>query len=245
MSDPTLDPAALDPLKDAVQRGGEPRSLVLHVQRERSEFQDRLRDLARQVNEGTGGAVAIEERSAARAPGDDAGTPVGETGHPPAAPALTVRLGERDVVHYLALPEGPEQAPFLELLAAPASVAVASDRANQLSALEQPTEILVFIAAACPNCPLGVRAANALALASPRVTVSVVDGFRFEAFASRFHVKSVPTTVVNRGLTLIGVKTMEELVWHIQQLQGPEATPAIFASLVEAGRFSDAAAQLV
>ena len=245
MSDPILDSASLEAMVRAVQHASEPVSLGLHLHGDGGEFQDRLLAVAHQVQEVADGAIGVEERSATGSTDGEAETSSSGSIQPPASPALTLRVGDRDAIHYLALPEGPEEAPFLEALTALAGSADLGELPDQLAPLEESVEILVFVASGCPNCPHGVRAANALAAASPNITVSVVDGFLFGELASRYQVTSVPTTVVNRGLTLIGVKTRGELAQHILGLRGPEADKAVFTSLVESGRHIDAASHLL
>jgi hypothetical protein len=245
MTEPILDSASLDALARAVQHASEPVSLGLHLHGDGGEFQDRLLEVAHQVRATADGAIGVEERSATGSTDGGAETSSSGSIQPPALPALTLRVGDRDAIHYLALPEGPEEAPFLEALTALSGSADLGELPDQLAPLEESVEILVFVASGCPNCPHGVRATNALAAASPNITVSVVDGFLFGELASRYQVTSVPTTVVNRGLTLIGVKTREELAQHILSLQGPEADKAVFTSLVESGRFPDASGYLL
>lgn len=55
----------------------------------------------------------------------------------------------------------------------------------------------VFVGPACTHCPGAVRAAVAVALASPRIHVEVVGASEFPDLARAFKVASVPTTVVN------------------------------------------------
>jgi len=111
--------------------------------------------------------------------------------------------------------------------------------------LVEPVEIVVFTAQGCPNCAAGVRAASALAAANSMVNVSVVDTGESPDLASRYEVRSVPTFVVNEGLTIVGVLKQEELARRILELQGPRAEDAIFISLVKSGRLDDAKSQLV
>ena len=60
----------------------------------------------------------------------------------------------------------------LEGLTNPAEVEAV---AGTLDKLTKDTELLVFIAAGCPACPHQVRSVATLALASPRVSVEIVD----------------------------------------------------------------------
>lgn len=55
----------------------------------------------------------------------------------------------------------------------------------------------VFVGPACTHCPGAVRAAVALALASPALAVEVVGTADFPELARAFKVQAVPTTVVN------------------------------------------------
>jgi hypothetical protein len=230
MTETPFDPGSLDTLAEAAHNASQPFSLGLHLRDDGGEFQERLLEVAHQVREATGGAVPVAEGGGAE---------------PIALPALTLRVGDRDAVHYLALPEGPEEAPFLETLAALMGATALGDLPDRLATVTEAVEILVFVAPGCPNCPHGVRAANAMAAANPHVTVTVVDAFHFGELAARYQVKSVPTTVVDRGLTLIGVKPEEELARHLVEREGPEAEKAVFISLVESGRFPAAAERLV
>jgi hypothetical protein len=158
---------------------------------------------------------------------------------------LTVRVAGRDAVRYRAVPEGPEEAPFLEALSAFAGATAGRSATIELAGLQRDTDIVVFVAPGCPNCPHGVRAAIALAVANHRITVTVVDAVQFTEQASRYHVRSVPTTVVDGVLTLIGVRSQHELARLISETQGARADLAVFASLVESGRIADASARLV
>lgn len=57
--------------------------------------------------------------------------------------------------------------------------------------------IRVFVGPTCPHCPGAVRAASALAVANPKISLEVVEAGEFPELARRFKVASVPTTVVN------------------------------------------------
>lgn len=125
----------------------------------------------------------------------------------PACPALSFSGEDRGTIHYLALPEGQEKEPFGEMI----SGHVDDDLRSNLCALVEPAEILVFIASACPHCPGAVRAANGLALASRRVTTTIIDVQRFPELAERFNVSHVPVTVLDGELLVNEVVPTERL----------------------------------
>jgi HEAT repeat protein len=81
---------------------------------------------------------------------------------------------------------------------------------DKLADLTEPFEIVVFTVQGCPNCPHAVRAASALAAANSMVTVTVLDAGEHAELASRYQVRSVPTLVINGGLTIVGVVTQDE-----------------------------------
>lgn len=230
MNAPLLDRTALTKLAELARNMPEPISLVLQRREGEGELQARLAAVAQQIHEATSGVVGVLEDSSEESPN---------------VPALTIRMSNRDIVHYLAVPEGPEEAPFLETLATLAGSTDEDVVGTELDGLANPIEIVVFVAPGCPNCPHGVRAANALAVASSRVTVSVVDIGEFAELAKRFNVQSVPTTVVDGGLTLVGVKNQQELVRQLVELQGPGAEEAVFVSLMKSGRLADATDRLL
>ncbi len=160
-------------------------------------------------------------------------------------PTLSVRIGERDLVRYRAVPEGPELPPFLEFLTSIAKEPSANELSSQLTALENPVEISVYIAPGCPNCPHGVRAVLNLAALCENVTATIIDTVEFAETASEYNIQSVPTTVVDEKLTLVGVRPAEELVNELMRVEQPDGGKRIFESLVKAGRLSKAEALLL
>ncbi len=129
----------------------------------------------------------------------------------------------------------------LEGLTNPAEVEAV---AGTLEKLTKDTEILLFTAAGCPACPHQVRSVATLALASPRVSVEIVDAQQEPELAAQYEVRSVPTTVVDDELVMVGVIPAGELAWRLLEREGPEAEKVVFGALVESGRISDAAERL-
>ena len=113
-----------------------------------------------------------------------------------------------------------------------------------LKRLEKDTDILLFISSGCPSCPHQIKSVATLTLASERIAVEVVDVGVEPEFAMQYGVRSVPTTVVDDELILVGVMHPSELALRILAQQGPDGDKVIFASLVESGRFTDAAAHI-
>ena len=110
--------------------------------------------------------------------------------------------------------------------------------------LEHDTVILLFIGPGCPICPRQVRAAATVALASPRITLEIVDATRHPEVAREYDIRSVPTTVIDDELFLLGALPARRLAERIMERHGPERERALFASLMESGRHDDASRRL-
>lgn len=165
----------------------------------------------------------------------------GEAGGPVTGPSLTLASGAHGSIHYLALPEGLEAAPFVDLLLELAREPAPphEEWAQSLARLEQPAGVLVFVSAACPHCAQAVRAAHQVALASPRVTSTIVDAQRFEGLAAQFQVKSVPLTLVDGELGTTGAVSPQVLAAKILGRGDAEHGMRVLVSQVETGRTSD------
>ena len=138
-------------------------------------------------------------------------------------------------VSYLALPAGLELPPFVELLL-------------QLDQLGQPPpsasspllgRLLLLTAPTCPRCPTAVAVCNQLAAGSPGLELSVVDALRFPELAAGC--RSVPTLIIDERRALVGPLRLEQLRAVLEQRGGPGELNVDLSSLVQAGRFSDAA----
>lgn len=218
-------------LRDGLTNLPAPIELVLHPAPEESPFSKRLAETAHDYEQAAIGSIKIR-------PGDGA--------TPPAVPALTLTYRGRANIHYLAVPEGPEAPPFIEaLLDLPKGAAgMTADWTRPLSALKQSAELWVFIAGACPHCPQAVRAANRIALTNPQVTTVIIDAQQFPDLAERHNAKSVPITILDGELSIVGIVPPAKLAEKILSRDDPAYKTEIFRSLAETGRF-DAAAEKI
>jgi len=206
--------------------------IVLHPAADgESALQQPLASLARQIEVASGDVLTVEQ-------GDGAGLA--------ALPCLTIAHRALGQIHYQALPEGPELPPFVEALLGPtqSSADTTEGWAERLSALKRPAELLVFVGATCPHCPGAVRSANRIALASPLVTVSIVDVQLHSSLAERFNVRAVPLTILDGDLAVTGVVHPADLVDKILSRGDESHGRNLLLSLVEQGRFGEVAGRM-
>lgn len=195
-------------------------------------FEQNVLNIARQIAGVSSEVIALEESHEPRVPGK---------------PSITIASEGNGAVHYLAAPEGPELAPFLDAitwfdgkLVPPASTAL-----QALDRIDRPGHVLVLMAAACPHCPVVVRRALSLAAGRPLITVTIADVVQFPDLADTYKVKSTPTVVINEGATFVGDVTEEQMVKHLLPSHGIESLTEILSSMIESGRAEDAAALMV
>jgi hypothetical protein len=203
-------------------------TLVLQGDESASAFAAAIGEVAREVEAATDGAVQVRR-------GDGVG--------PPDLPALTLATSVRRNLHFLAVPDGSEAAPFLEALQALCEPVGPGD-APWPDEPRQPAELLVFVTAGCPHCPQAVRAAIALALVWPLVEVTVVDVAAFPLLAQRHGVRSAPTTVLDRELAVVGLVSAAKLERLVLDRGSAAHRRAVLLSCVEVGRFEEAGERL-
>jgi len=206
--------------------------VILHpAAGEVSALEKPLTELARQLESASGGALTVER-------GDGIGLV--------ALPCLTIAHRGVGRIHYQALPRGPEGRPFAEAILGPthSSSDTTEGWAERLSALKRPAELVVFVGATCPHCPGAVRSANRIALASPLVTVSIVDVQLHSGLAERFNVRAVPLTILDGDLAVTGVLRPADLVDKLLSRDNESHEKDLLLSLVVQGRFGEVAGRM-
>ena len=219
----------LEQVREQLASSGEKLLLTLHGVDASNALSTALGEVAEQLQGFLGASVALERASGAE---------------PRVQPALSIAASGRGTIHYAALPEGPEAAPFLQALSGDSITGTGQLDEAQLAGLEDPVGLLVLIASGCPHCPRAVQAANRLSAASPSVTTTVVDVQRFGDLAESLGARSVPMTIIDDGLVIQGVTSANELLAKVLSRGTDEYEQAVFGSLLDVGRF-DAAAETV
>ncbi|MCP4676390.1 MAG: hypothetical protein GY854_12935 [Deltaproteobacteria bacterium] len=196
-----------------------------------SDFGGQLEKAARQVVDASDGNAQLRQ---------------GDGGGLVARPGITFSCGDVDNLHYLAVPDGLEAAPFVDTILGLVSspVAPAADWERSLTDLTRPASLIVFVAPACSHCPNAAREAGRIAVVSKAVNVSIIDVQQYPALAERFKVQSVPHTLLDEGMSWTGVVPAEKLAEQVLVRSSDAAEAELFLSLIEDGRLEEAARRL-
>ena len=202
--------------------------LILH-EKENDPFSQRLKNFAQKLSEVSEGKVILAENK----------DKISLSGFP----ALTLSSKNHHNIHYLSIPEGHELQPFSNALTfISQGYAPCLERTkNILAKVSKPAEIMVFISPYCTNCPKVVEVVISLALSNPLITAFIIDVQYFKELADKYQIKSVPATIVDQDLVLIGHVTEGKLAELIAQRGKLHYDRERIGSLIERGLILEAA----
>ncbi|HPC25705.1 MAG TPA: thioredoxin family protein, partial [Fervidobacterium sp.] len=105
-------------------------------------------------------------------------------------------------VRFYGVPSGHEFGTLIQdivLFGKNAKPQLSQETIEQLSKLDKPVKISVFVTPTCPYCPKAALTAHNMALASDKVTAEVVEAGEFFDLSDQFGVSSVPHIAINRN----------------------------------------------
>lgn len=161
------------------------------------------------------------------------------------APALII--GPHRNIAYQAIPEGSELPPFLAALAgvAEGGAELPPEFADWSARMELPAELTLYITMQCPHCPKAVGQLLALAAATPKIRMAVVDGRLFDAQAAGHGIRSVPTLLLEDQLRWSGTIDVVEVIRQCLQRDPSRLSAASLRQILEAGDAPRAAAMMI
>jgi len=202
--------------------------LIVHA-RENDDLSIALEEFVRTVCDAAGGRITVRREDGDR--------------RLPALPAFTLSCEKRDNIHYLTVPEERELPPFLKALqyVSRGEAPVSSEAREMLGEISRPAEIWVLVSAFCTNCPKVVESVVGLASMNPQLSANIFDVQYHTKLAEEYGVKSVPATIIDRELVLIGQVTEQRLVRLLARRGTEEFERELLRSLIDRGRAADAA----
>lgn len=139
-------------------------------------------------------------------------------------PAIAVVRNGAAAVDYgirlYGIPSGYEFSTLMEdiVLVSRGDAGLNQQTLDALAQLPGPIDIQVFVTPTCPYCPRAVLLAHKLAMASDKVTASMVEATEFPHLANRYQVYGVPRTVVNDVIHVEGAVPEQMLMAKLATL---------------------------
>lgn len=127
-------------------------------------------------------------------------------------PAIVV--GHHDNVAYRAVPSGNMLASFLDALCHTAADAypVPDAAKDLLKKIELPVQLKLYVSNNCPHCPNTIRRLLALAEASKKIRLVIINAEQFAEAAGKDKVRSVPTLILDEQFRWTGELDLQELM---------------------------------
>jgi len=132
----------------------------------------------------------------------------------------TVVMGAKDYgVRFFGIPSGYEFTSLVEAVVAVSRGKVRLSEATMaaLAEIEEPIDIQVFVTPTCPYCPKAVQMAHSLAVASDKISASMVEAIEFPHLSMKYQVQGVPRTVINETVHLEGAMPEAMVMARLQE----------------------------
>jgi glutaredoxin-like protein len=117
------------------------------------------------------------------------------------APTLLFRErgSQRTNIRFLGLPSGYEFSTLIEtlIMLGTGQSDLGERSKSELNQLEGEVLMQSFVTPGCPYCPKAVLAAYRFAFHSPKVVAEGIEANEFPGLATRFHISSVPDTIIS------------------------------------------------
>ncbi|MBF0505967.1 MAG: FAD-dependent oxidoreductase [Nitrospirae bacterium] len=138
-------------------------------------------------------------------------------------------------ISYVGSPVGEEGRTLIMaiILASNNSGIISEQALRRLLDLKEPRHIQVFVSPSCPYCPQHALVAISTAIALPDlITVEVIEMYENRDYVDKYHIITVPFTVINGVPLGTGVRPPEIFVEEILTLSSAELKAASFSGEV-------------
>lgn len=139
---------------------------------------------------------------------------------------------DRFRISYVGAPVGEEGRTLIMaiILASNNGILLSEQSLKRLSELKEPRHIQVFVSPTCPYCPQHALVAISAAIALPElISVEVIEMYENRDYMDKYHIITVPFTVINEVMIGSGVRPPELFVEEILSLSSTEIMSASFS----------------
>jgi len=209
-----------DQLKELFGGLQEIAKITLFKKEEECEFCDLTRELLEEVA-GTSDKIelAIEDFK----PDSEAAKKYGVD----KVPAIVIENNNDMGIRFYGVPAGYEFTPLVEDIIAVSmrQHGLEQQVLDELEKIDQPVHIQVLTSPTCPYCPVAVRTAHRLAMASDHIVADMIDSAEYPDLVEKYDVQGVPHTVINETQNFVGPVPELELAYEILRALGKPAPP--------------------
>ncbi len=146
-------------------------------------------------------------------------------------------------VRYIGVPDGHETAPFMDAVSG--RLPPPPPRlAERLAALRLPAALSLYVSPQCTFCPVAVRSLIPLAIAQPRLNLTVIDVVLFPEMAERAQVLALPTLVIDGRLRWSGTIDAVEVVELLMDADPAAIGPVALEMMLKEGRAREVASMM-
>jgi hypothetical protein len=147
----------------------------------------------------------------------------------------SIRLEDSWTFHLV--PDGTELDPFLEILdqSARGGAKIPPALSGQLSQIEIPSFVEVFVSTHCPNCPKVLADVCLFPFSNRLVRVRVFDGMLFSEKAAEHSIRAVPTVLLADGQRFTGQVRPEEIAEGLLHGDPARMGAEAFGRMINAG----------
>lgn len=139
---------------------------------------------------------------------------------------------DRFKISYVGAPVGEEGRTLIMaiIFASNNGTLLSEQSLKRLSDLKEPRHIQVFVSPTCPYCPQHALVAISAAIALPElITVEVIEMYENKDYMDKYHIITVPYTVINEVMIGAGVRPPELFVEEILSLASVDIMSASFS----------------
>ena len=135
-------------------------------------------------------------------------------------PAIKVKSERKGFMAFYGIPGGYEFASFVEGIIDMGSdkLSLSGEVVKELSRIDEPIDIKVFVTTACPYCTKAVRTAHRFSLVNENIKGSMVEANGFPDLSRKHMVSSVPHIVVNGKGSFVGALPEREFLLKVKEV---------------------------
>jgi len=148
---------------------------------------------------------------------------------------------------FSALPLEKELDPFLDALSAISAkdMKLSENLKHQLTGIDIPVNLTLFIALQCPHCPDVVKTVIPLALYCKSIKLNIIDGSLFPEMSQKYKVMSAPCLILENDFRWTGSVSAEEIVRMIIDRDPSKLSANTLKTILEDGDASWVSKQMM